>query len=256
MNNIVLKNGRKVPLIGFGTWKLNGQQAVSAVHTALDLGYRHIDTAAMYGNEHEVGKAIGKALVDRDELFITSKVWPDSFHRKDFIRSVENSLKALKTDYIDLILLHWPSSDISLHEPLDALGNLIAEGKVLTGGVSNFDPYALQAALSYAPEVISLNQIKMAYPSIPDDVIRVAHDNAVAITAYSPLNAGSMRSDPLVQRLAVEYAKTPAQITLRWLTQQNIIAIPKSSSFHRMNENLSSLDFTLSDEAISALGII
>lgn len=256
MNEIALKNGRKVPLIGFGTWRLNGQQAISAVHTALDLGYRHIDTAAMYGNEDEVGKAIDKSLVDRRELFITSKVWPNSFHRKDFIRSVENSLKALRTDYIDLILLHWPSSDILLHEPLDALGDLIAEGKVLTGGVSNFDQKALQTALSYNPYVVSINQIRMAYPTIPYDVIKVAHDNAIAITAYSPLNAGSMRADPLVQRLAAEYAKTPAQIMLRWLTQQNIIAIPKSSSFNRMNENLSSLDFTLSDEHISALGII
>lgn len=256
MNYVILKNGNQIPLMGLGTWKLNGQNAASTVQTALDLGYRHIDTAAMYGNEREVGNAISSSLVDREHIFITSKVWPNNFHKKDFIRSVEKSLRSLSTDYLDLILLHWKNESIPLHEPLDALGELIAQGKVLAGGVSNFDENDLHDALDYAPEVISVNQIKMAYPLIPSPVINYAKQHSVITTAYSPLNSGTLRSDTVVLRLSEKYDCTPAQITLRWLTQQNIVAIPKSASFERLNENLNSLNFTLSDADISELGII
>lgn len=256
MNGVTLKNGKQIPLLGLGTWKLNGQNAAGAVQTALDLGYRHIDTAAMYGNEREVGNAISCSLVDREHIFITSKVWPNNFHKKDFIRSVEKSLRSLSSEYLDLVLLHWKNEAISLHEPLDALGELIAQGKILAGGVSNFDEDDLHDALNYAPEVISVNQIKMAYPFHPGEVINSARQHSVITTAYSPLNAGSLRSDAVVLHLAEKYARTPAQITLRWLTQQDIVAIPKSASFERLNENLSSLDFSLSDSDISDLGII
>lgn len=256
MNEIVLKNGKPVPVMGLGTWKLNGQNAVSVIQTALDLGYRHIDTAAMYGNECEVGKAIGHSMVDREHIFITSKVWPNNFRKQDFIRSVEKSLRSLSTDYLDLILLHWKNEDISLHEPLDALGELIAQGKVLAGGVSNFDEHDLHDALSYSSELISVNQIKMAYPTFSSPVIDYARAHSVVTTAYSPLNAGAMRTDPVVRRLAEQYDRTPAQITLRWLTQQNIVAIPKSASFDRLNENLNSCNFTLRDADLCALGII
>jgi len=181
-----------MPVVGLGTYQLLGHECVDVVQSALAVGYRHIDTAKTYGNEAQVGQALASSGVPRDSVFVTTKVWPHNFHESDFLRSAEESLRKLRTDYVDLLLLHWPYEEVRLEEPLGALEKLISDGKVRHGGVSNFSVGLMKSSLRIAGPAISCNQVKCHLGAVPTDVIRYATDNSIVVTAYSPLAKGTI----------------------------------------------------------------
>ncbi|WP_375327198.1 aldo/keto reductase [Candidatus Tisiphia endosymbiont of Nemotelus uliginosus] len=243
-----------MPSIGLGTYGLRGQEGINVIRKALDVGYRHIDTAEFYENEAEVGQALSTSSVARKEIFITTKVWPNHFQRKDFLTSEENSLRRLKTGYIDLLLLHWPNDEVPLGQPLGALEKLIADGKVRNGGVSNFSVTQMKEARHLVSTVVSGNQVECHLGLVPKDIIHYATEHSIAITAYSPLDKGAITTQQDLRELAKKYDKTEAQIALRWLTQQGIAVIPKTKTYKRLEENLESEQFLLNDEDIDLLG--
>ena len=245
-----------MPLMGLGTYQLRASRCVEAVCQALELGYRHIDTAEMYSNEAEIGEAISTSGVAREKLFITTKVWPHNFHAKEFLSSAEDSLRRLKLDYVDLLLLHWPRDEVPLGEPLEALASLIESGKVRHGGISNFSVAQMAKAKRIAPGAVRVNQVKCHFGYVPFDVVAAATSTGIAITAYSPLAHGAVRKEKQLIQLGQKYGVTPSQIALRWLTQQGIAVIPKASTKERLIENLASRDITLHDDDIERLGRI
>ncbi|MFM0648560.1 aldo/keto reductase [Paraburkholderia bryophila] len=191
-----------MPVVGLGTYQLRGNECVDVVQTALAMGYRHIDTAETYGNEAEVGQALANSGVPRESVFVTTKVWPHNFHRKDFLASAEESLRRLKMDYVDLLLLHWPNDEVPLEEPLGALEKLIADGKVCHGGVSNFSAGQMKNSLRIAGPAITCNQVKCHLGAVPADVIRFATDNSIVVMAYSPLAKGAVGKQKHLRELA------------------------------------------------------
>jgi 2,5-diketo-D-gluconate reductase B len=233
------------PAIGLGTWRL--EDVVANVRHALDVGYRHIDTAQMYGNEAEVGEAVAASDVPRDQLLITTEIWRDHAAAADVTRSTEESLRRL-LDHVDLLLLHWPSDDVApLEETLTAMDGLRQRGLTRHIGVSNFPADRLREATQLAPVVA--DQVEH-HPYLSVDAIRevaTAHDQVV--TAYSPIARGAVATDPVIEEVAAAHDATPAQVTLAWLlAQPNTAAIPKSSTSERITENLAAEDLTLTDD--------
>lgn len=243
-----------MPVVGLGTYQLRGHECVDVVQLALAMGYRHIDTAETYGNEAEVGQALTNSGVPRDSVFVTTKVWPHNFHKRDFLASAEESLRRLQTDYVDLLLLHWPNEDVPLEEPLGALEKLIADGKVRHGGVSNFSVGQMKNSLRIAGPAIACNQVKCHLDAVPTDVVRYGSDNSIVVTAYSPLAKGAVAKQRHLPELAQKYGKTASQVALRWLSQQGVAVIPKTARRERLEENLASGQFTLAVEDVDLLG--
>ena len=235
----------RVPALGFGTWQIEGEECVDAVRDALDLGYRHLDTAEMYGNEAEVGRAIQDSGVPRDEVFLTTKVWWENLSYDDCIRAADASLQRLRTDRVDLLLIHWPNPRLPLDEPLRAMQTLQGDGKITHLGVSNFTPSLLEKAAARAP--IACNQVEY-HPFLgQDEVLEVVRDHNMMLTAYCPLAQGEISNEPVLREIGERHGKSPAQVTLRWLLQQDrVAAIPKSASADHRRENLDVFDFELS----------
>jgi 2,5-diketo-D-gluconate reductase B len=239
--------GVTVPRLGFGTWQVTGEECVDAVRNALDLGYRHLDTARAYGNEAEVGRGIAESGLAREEIFVTTKVWMDDFAPGRLRASAEASLSDLGLDRVDLLLLHWPSEEVPLEDTLAALTEVQQDGLTTLIGVSNFPAGLLYQALDYAP--IANNQVEF-HPFLgQEELLDVAANHDVFITAYSPLAHGRVAEDPALQEIAAEHGKSPGQVALRWLLDQPRVAvIPKASSAQRRAENLDVFDFELSDK--------
>jgi 2,5-diketo-D-gluconate reductase B len=242
-----------VPTVGFGTYKLTGEACLKAVDEALQVGYRHIDTAQFYKNEDEVGLAVKNSGIFRGNIFITTKVFPTDFNR--IIKVMEGSLKKLKTDYVDLLLLHWPSDDKTNRIAIDGLNDALNKGYAKSIGVSNFNIEKLSMALERAPVVC--NQVEY-HPYISQEkLLKFMKDHGLFMTAYSPLAKGRVIREGILLELAAKHNKTVSQVVLRWLLQQgNISVIPKASSLERIKENLNVFDFGLSDkdmEVISGL---
>lgn len=239
----------KVPTVGLGTWSLRGSTATSLVESALDMGYRLVDTAQFYENEAEVGRAIKNSAVKRQDILITTKIWPTQFAYPAFLKAVDQSLKALKQDYIDLLLLHWPSASIPLSETLKALVEVKNNGKVLNIGVSNFEPELLQQAVDYCGKnQIITNQVE--YHALLDQmkVLNAVRSHSMFLTAYSPLAQGKVVNHPLLKQIGQKHNKTPAQIALKWLVdQQAVVAIPRSKNRDRLQSFLELFDFDLTD---------
>lgn len=242
-----------LPAIGLGTYELTGSGCVQTVAKALELGYRHIDTAQMYGNERQVGIAIAKSGVDRADIFLTTKIWPSNFRRRDFIDAAERSLHELQVDYVDLLLLHWPQYDVPLAETLGALHEVIAKGWVRNGGVSNFSVTQMEDAVRLAGADVVCNQVSCRVGALPSDVIEAAGEMDVLVTGYSPLGRGGLSNDRQLVEIGKRYGMTAAQVALRWLTQQGIAVIPKARSEHRLRENLAALDFTLKEADVRVI---
>jgi len=237
--------GTKVPALGFGTWQLHGDACVQAVADALRLGYRHVDTAEAYDNEADVGEGVRRSGLPREDVWITTKVWWDDLGRNECLAQVTASLERLKTPYVDLALIHWPNEDLPMEEPLQALRELKADGKVRHMGVSNFTPSLLEKAVDMAP--VLCNQVEYHPYLAQTEVLDVAEKHDLMVTAYCPLARGRVADDTLLTEIGREHGRTGAQVALRWLVQQpRVAAIPRASSPEHRRENLEALDFELS----------
>ncbi len=237
----------RIPLLGLGTWEMNGEECMNAVEAAIHMGYRHLDTAQMYKNEAEVGKGMKQSNIKREELFLTTKVSTDNLEPAALIRSTEKSLKELKTDYIDLLLIHWPTPDMDMKESLSAMFRLKDQGKIKHAGVSNFSPAQFREAIDTGPVIC--NQIKLSPYTTRDDNLYIAKEKNLMITAYSPLGRGKVIKDTRLQEIGKRYNKNAAQVALRWLLQLgNVSVIPKSSKLEHLHENIEIFDFELSRE--------
>jgi 2,5-diketo-D-gluconate reductase B len=239
--------GTTVPAIGLGTWQITGDACVEAVRDALEIGYRHIDTARAYANEREVGEGLRASGVPREEIFLTTKVWMDDFAPARLRASCEASLADLGVDHVDLLLLHWPSPDHPLADTLETMQVLEDEGLIRRYGVSNFPPDMLRDALDLAPVIC--DQVEM-HPFLgQDELLAIAQEHDLLLVAYAPLAHGRVPADPTLDEIGRAHGKTAAQVALRWLLDHaNVCALPKASSHERRAENFDVFDFELGEE--------
>jgi 2,5-diketo-D-gluconate reductase B len=239
-------NGFRIPLVGLGTWALRGRDCARVVEQAIRIGYRHIDTAQMYANETEVGEGV-RASGLRSQVMVTTKVQPERLAPHDLERSVKESLAHLRLDEIDLLLIHWPNPRVPLAETLDAMAKLKREGLVKQIGVSNFTVALLEEAIKVSKERLVCNQFE-CHPFLDQDKLIAACRKAhMAVVAYSPIARGGAKGNAVLERIGKAHGKSAAQICLRWLTQQGIVVIPRTSKIERLAENRDILDFDLSD---------
>jgi 2,5-diketo-D-gluconate reductase B len=239
--------GEKVPSLGLGTWQLSGVECVRAMERALALGYRHVDTAQMYANEDEVGRGTRNSGVDREEVFLVTKVRTSSFSHDAVIRSTRESLKKLQTEYVDLLLMHWPNPSVPLEETLGAMTELQEEGSVKHIGVSNFPPSMVEEATRHA--TVFCNQVEYHPYRGQDELLKQARERDYLLTAYSPVAKGRVSRDAALKEIGQAHGKTPAQVALRWLIQQEkVAAIPKAASEDHLRSNFGIFDFELSQE--------
>jgi diketogulonate reductase-like aldo/keto reductase len=239
-------NGARIPLIGLGTWDLRGRTCARIVEEALDLGYRHIDTAAMYGNEQDVGEGLRASGKPREQVFITTKVWSSNLRARDFERSTRDSLAKLKLPNVDLLLIHWPNASVPLKETIGALCKMKREGLARHIGVSNFDPALVDEAVKHSTEPLVNNQIECHPYFDQTRTIAASRRHGLSVTAYTPIARGRVKDDAALARIGRAHGKTAAQVCLRYLVQQDLIVIPKTSRSERLKENLAIFDFALS----------
>ncbi|MEJ7798071.1 MAG: aldo/keto reductase [Solirubrobacteraceae bacterium] len=248
--------GVQIPKLGLGTWPLTGDDCVVAVRDALELGYHHIDTARMYGNEAQVGQGLHDSGRNRDEVFLTTKLQPDDLSASGVHDQLEHSLRDLRTEYVDLLLIHWPGSDAPLAETLGAMLEAREAGRVRHVGVSNFSGALLREALELAP--IICDQVEYHPYLGQPEVLELARERDVMVTAYSPLAKGAALREPVLREIGEAHGKSAGQVVLRWLLDQpQVAAIPKASSHEHRVANLEVFDFELSDDergAIAGLG--
>ena len=260
-DSYVLSNGVKIPCIGFGTWQTpEGDVAVSSVKAAIDASYRHIDTAAIYGNEEGVGKGIRLSGVDRKELFITTKLWNDDHGYKTALKAFDDSMDKLGLDYLDLYLIHWPNPPMFRDrwqevnaETWKALEELYASGKVRAIGISNFHRHHIEALLKTAKVAPMVNQIRLCPGDTQDDVVAASREHGMLLEAYSPLGVGKIFEVPEVKALAEKYGVSVAQLCIRWSLQRGYLPLPKSVTPARIAENAKVFDFELDEEDIELL---
>jgi diketogulonate reductase-like aldo/keto reductase len=253
---LVSANGARIPIVGLGTWELRGRTCARVVEQALRLGYRHIDTAEMYDNEREVGEGLRASGVKRDDVFITTKVWPSHFAPRELERAAKESLVRLRVPDVDLLLLHWPSEQVPLSETMPALCKMKQLGLARHIGISNFTVALVEEAVRLATEPLVTNQIE-CHPYLDQSkVIAASRKHGLSITAYSPLARGQVSKDKVLKRIGQAYGKSAGQVALRWLAQRNIVVIPRTAKVERLSENIALIDFELTPaemEEISAL---
>jgi 2,5-diketo-D-gluconate reductase A len=254
--DITLNNRQKIPQLGFGVFLVKPRDTVAAVSTALQAGYRHIDTAEMYGNEKEVGEAIRRSALDRGDLFVTSKLNNDA-HRPDHARrAFDESLKALGFDYLDLFLIHWPlptrygGDYVSTWKTLEEFNR---DGRARSIGVSNFQPHHLRRLLGESEIIPAVDQIEVNPYLTQDELRGFCAEHQIAVEGYSPLGQGRVLDDPTITAIARSAAKTPAQVVLRWHLQRGDVIFPKSVTHDRIRENIDIFDFRLSAEEVEAI---
>lgn len=247
-------NGANIPALGFGTFRMPEEDVHRILPQALKLGFRHVDTAQVYKNEAAVGDAIAKSGVSRGDIFLTTKVWVDQYKHDDFIRSVDESLTKLKTDYVDLLLLHWPKSDVPLAERIGALNELHKAGKVRNIGISNFNVALMDESVRLSDAPIANNQIEYHPYLDQTKVIEAARRHGISITAYYLMADGKVPKDEVLRDIGAKHGKTAAQVALRWAVQQpDVIALSKTATESRLPENFDIFDFDLSDEEMKAI---
>lgn len=254
MQTIVKANGADIPALGFGTFRMPGNEVLEIVPQALRLGFRHVDTAQIYGNEAEVGTALQQSGVARSDIFLTTKVWVDKYARGSFAASVEESLKKLKTDYVDLLLLHWPGSPVPLAEQVEGLNAVRDAGKVRHIGISNFNTSQMNEAARLSKAPLVTNQVEyhpyLDQTKVLDDARRLG----MSITAYYAMANGKVPKDPLLQDIASRHNKTAAQVVLRWLIQQQgVVTLSKTATASRLQENFDVFDFNLTEGEMKAI---
>ncbi len=254
---VQLYNGQLIPQVGLGVYKVQQDVAVDVVRTALDLGYRRVDTAALYDNEQEVGAAIRSSGLEREEVFVTTKIWNDRQGYAEALEAIDESLLRLNIDYVDMMLIHWPCPQQNKFvETWAALEKSLETGKVRGIGVSNFHPEHLDKLLASASVVPALNQVEL-HPGLGQSEIRAYDaDKAIATEAWSPLARGQMSSEDAVTEAAKRHSKTVSQVILRWHIQLGNLVIPKSSNPDRLAENLNVFDFELSAAEMAAIDLL
>jgi 2,5-diketo-D-gluconate reductase B len=248
---VVEAKGARIPLVGLGTWDLRGRTCARVVEQALRMGYRHIDTAEMYDNEREVGEGLRASGVPRNDMFVTTKVWPSHFAPRELLRAAKESLVKLRMSEVDLLLLHWPNPQVPLSETLGALCQVKADGMARHIGVSNFNTALLDEATSLAAEPLVCNQFEM-HPFLDQStLVSACRAKGMAVVAYSPIARGGAKNDALLNSIGKVHGKTAAQVCLRYLVQQDVVVIPRTSKIERLEENISIFDFALTDTEMS-----
>ncbi|GIO62598.1 aldo/keto reductase [Paenibacillus cineris] len=248
----ILNNGVTMPWLGLGTYKAQGDDVYKAVKLALEIGYRSIDTAKVYGNEEEVGRAIAESGIPRGELFVTTKVWNDDQGYDSTLRAFESSQKRLGLEVIDLYLIHWPGKD-KFKDTWKAMERLYEEGQIRAIGVSNFHVHHLKDLLQDSRTVPAVNQVELHPRLIQQDLQDFCGAQGIQLEAWSPLMQGKLTDDSTLAGIAQKYGKTPAQVILRWNLQNKIVTIPKSVTPSRIRENADIFDFELSSDEIKKI---
>ena len=252
-----LNNGVEIPQLGFGVFQIKPADTAEATRTALEIGYRHIDTAQMYGNEKEVGQAVRESGIDRGEVFVTSKLNNNRQERDDILRAFDQSLADLGFDYLDMFLIHWPLPAVGdFVETWKALEEIHKSGRVRAIGVSNFQPNHIRRLLDQTDTVPAVNQIEVHPYLTQDDVRAFDFDNDIATEAWSPIAQGKVLGDPVIKKIADRVGKTTAQVTLRWHIQRGDIVFPKTTHRERMEENFALFDFELTADEVAAISAL
>lgn len=238
-----------MPMLGFGTWENDDhEQCATSVETALETGYRHIDTAQAYGNEAAVGDGIAAADVDRDDIFLATKIWISNLTHDDVLETLQESLDRLGTEYLDLLYIHWPARAYDPAETLAAFDQLYDEGTIKNVGVSNFEPHHIEEAKDHLDAPVFANQVEI-HPYLQQEELReYAAENEIELVAYSPLARAEILSDPTLGEIAEDHDASIPQVSLAWLRQQEITAIPKATSEAHIRDNWGSLQLELTDE--------
>jgi 2,5-diketo-D-gluconate reductase B len=249
-------HGAAIPQIGFGTSPMTGGLSADTVVAALNAGYRHIDTARKYGTERAVGDAMRASGVARKDIFLTTKVSHENLRADDFAKSVDESLAALKVDYIDLLLVHWPNPDIALSETMPALAKAKRKGLARHIGVANFNVALLDQAIKLCPEPLDALQAEYHPYLDQSKLLAAVRQRGLAFIAYCPLGRGRLFSDPVLAEIAGARGRSIAQIALRWLIQQNVAAIPFSSNPQRIADNFNVFDFTLTADEMQCVSAL
>ena len=246
---------KKIPSLGIGTWQATGDDCVRAVLSALEIGYRHIDTADRYGNHREVAKGIKESGLKREEIFLTTKKWMDDLSKSAVIQDVKRFQDELQTDYFDLVLIHWPNRDFDIKEAMVGFEELKEEGIVRSVGVSNFTQHHIEDVLGAGFEIVN-NQVEL-HPSFnQNDLKKYCDSKKISLTAYSPLGRGEDLSIKEVQEIAKKHGATPAQIIIAWIIERGIVAIPKSTNTERVKENFEALKVKLDGEDMEKMNSI
>ena len=247
-------NGAQIPAIGLGTWQLKDKTATEIVREAIAGGYRHIDTARMYDNEAAVGRGIADAPVARDDVFLTTKIWPSDHGAAALTAAAEDSVKTLGVDHVDLLLLHWPSREVPLEETINALNAVRARGLTRFIGVSNFNRALVDEAVRLSDAPIVTNQVEY-HPFLDQSTLYGAlRGHGISLTSYSPIAKGEVVGNPVLKDIAEQRGVSEVQVTLAWhVAQDSVIAIPRSSKLERVMQSLAALELTLSDDEIAAI---
>jgi 2,5-diketo-D-gluconate reductase A len=252
--DVTLNDGASMPQLGLGVWQVPNETVGSTVHTAIEAGYRSIDTAALYRNEAGVGDAVAAADLPREDLFITTKLWNTDQGYDGALRAFDESIRKLRLDYVDLYLIHWPTPAQPRYvETWKAFEKLRADGRAHSIGVSNFHIAHLRRLMDETEIVPAVNQVEL-HPNLPQDELRAFHtEHGIVTEAWSPLARGKLLRDPTIRGLAQKYGRTPAQIVLRWHIELGIVAIPKSVTPARIRENIDVFDFELAADDLTVV---
>jgi diketogulonate reductase-like aldo/keto reductase len=246
-------NGARIPALGMGTMTLKGDICVNAVSSALRMGYVHLDTAERYGNEVEVGEGLRASGIDRDKVFVTTKVYWDKLAPKDFEQSFEDSLRKLQLSHVDLLLIHWPNPNVALADTMRALNQAKRDGRARHIGVANFTVPLIEQAVKLTSEPLVTNQIEV-HPYLDQSKVTAAcRRHGISVTAYCPLARGRVPGDEVLTRIGQAHGKTASQVALRWLVQQGIVAIPRTADPAKLAANLAIFDFALSDAQMAEI---
>jgi diketogulonate reductase-like aldo/keto reductase len=244
---IVEVKGARIPLLGLGTWELRGRTCARVVEQALRLGYRHLDTAEIYDNEREVGEGFRGAGLKRNEVFVTTKIWPTHFAPRELERAARECLARLRLSEVDLLLLHWPNAQVPLSETIGALDKVKRDGLARHIGVSNFTVALIEEALQASSEPLVCDQVE-CHPFLDQSkLIAACRRHGMALVAYSPIAQGNASDSEVLKRIGSAHGKTAAQVCLRFLVQQDIVVIPRTSKVERLSENAAIFDFALTE---------
>jgi 2,5-diketo-D-gluconate reductase A len=252
-----LNNGVEIPQLGFGVFQIKPENTAEATRTALEIGYRHIDTAQMYGNEKQVGEAVRSSGIERAQVFVTSKINNNKLDRDSMLRSFDRTLADLGSEYLDLLLIHWPLPGVSDYvQRWKVMEEIYAGGRVKAIGVSNFQPHHLRDVFASADVRPAVNQIEVHPYLTQDDVRAFDADHEIVTEAWAPIAKGKVADDPVIRRIAEQVGRTPAQVTLRWHIQRGDVVFPKSVTRSRVEENFAIFDFELDDAAMAAISAL